>query len=150
MKPTASSSLEDLDPSLLYSETYPLDELEESELLLLIAAEQQAQAEPGHSEYPEEEEFGFAEARDDQDEFEDDLEAVELVKQEQKEQWDREGKVIRGNRLALGKGDLGLVIAGDNIKRKIRRERNQHKYLSARKKLEFGGGWRSSSLPPGE
>ncbi|KAF8423054.1 hypothetical protein EV426DRAFT_642957 [Tirmania nivea] len=97
----------------------------EEELLLLTVADDH-----GDPEYPGE------------SDFEDDLEAAEELKKEQKEKWDREGVVIRGN--SLGKRDLGLLIGLDNNRRKVRRERNQREYLKQRGR-EVN---RSSSLPP--
>ena len=78
----------------------------------------------------------------DEHEFSDELEAVQSLRQEQKEKWDREGVVIRGNTLA--KRDLGFVIAADNRKRKAWRDRTRGRF-----RIKGGGEVRSSSIPPG-
>jgi len=145
MTDTSNDFLDDyLELALLDSD---LDILDEEELLLLAAADDHC--DPG---YPEESDFednvllllaDEEEAKLAEEEFEDDLEAVEELKKEQKEKWDREGVVIRGN--SLGKRDLGLVIGQDNNRRKVRRERNQREYLRQRRREVS----RSSSLPPG-
>jgi len=143
MSDTPNDTLDDyLDPALLDPDLDILDE----ELLLLAAADNHRA--PEYPEDPDvllllaaEEEANLVE---EEEGFEDDLEAVEELKKEQKEKWDRDGVVIRGD--SLGKRDLGLVIGQDNNRRKVRRERNQRDYLR-QSRGEFS---RSSSLPPGE
>ncbi|RPB29003.1 hypothetical protein L211DRAFT_845028 [Terfezia boudieri ATCC MYA-4762] len=147
MTDTSNDQLDDnLDLALLDSD---LDILDEEELLLLAATDDN-----GDPEYPAESDFEDdillllaaeeeeAKLVEEEEGFEDELEAIEELKKEQKEKWDREGVVIRGN--SLGKRDLGLVIGQDNIRRKVRRERNQRRYLRQRRREVS----RSSSLPP--
>ena len=123
----------------------------DEELFLLTAAE--AAGDHGDTKYLEvpdfEDDISLLLAAEEgvklteEEEFEDDLEAVEELKKEQKEKWDREGVVVRGN--SLGKRDLEFVIGQDNNRRKVRRERNQRAYLRQREREVS----RSSSLPPG-
>ncbi|KAI5783185.1 hypothetical protein DFH27DRAFT_578609 [Peziza echinospora] len=70
--------------------------------------------------------------------FSDALEAQTLLQQEQKEKWDQEGRVIRGNIFGRRDAERSVkeVLCGDNSRRKRRRG------------IGEAEGIRSSSLPP--
>ncbi|KAF8461704.1 hypothetical protein BDZ91DRAFT_370048 [Kalaharituber pfeilii] len=125
-------NLSSFDPAIPYSDIYPPEIFEEEDPAHLLE----------EAEYCEKEGIvGTDEDKQHYDDFDDELEALELVKQEQKEKWDKEGIVIRGS--TLSKQSLGVQIAADNRRRKVRRERNKPRLTPRASEV------RSSSLPPG-